>query len=411
MSELDLALALVGGMVLVLGLLSRPLERVPLTAPLAALLLGIALGPQALDLLHPEQWGERERILEVAARITIAIGLMGIALRLPPGYFRAHWRSLAVLLALVLPLMALGAGLLAYWLLGVPLLVALLIGAVVSPTDPIIATSIVTGTEAERNLPERLRHLLLGESGANDGLAYPLVFLPLLLMLQPGAAALGEWLLVVMLWKVGMAVVAGIALGRAGGRLLLWAERHHTIELPSFFAYTAALTLLVLGVSELLELDGILAVFVSGIAFGGSVGSKERAEDERVQEAINRFFTPPVFVLIGLVLPWAQWAELGWRGVALAALVLVLRRLPAVLLLARFMPDLASRKDALFAGWFGPIGVAALLYAMLAVQGTGHDIIWTAVSLLIFASVLAHGVSAAPLGKRYARRAPRRAAA
>jgi sodium/hydrogen antiporter len=407
MKELALGLALVGGLVLILGLLSRPLERLPLSAPMVALLLGVALGPQALDLLHPEQWGERDTVLEEAARLTIAIGLMAIALRLPPDYLSRQWRSLAVLLLLVMPLMALSAALLTYWLVGVPLLVALLAGAVLCPTDPIVATSIVTGTVAERSLPERLRHLLLGESGANDGLAFPLVWLPLLLLAQQAGEGWQRWLLQTMLWQLGGAVIGGALVGYAAGRLLVFAEKHHTMEITSFFAYTIALTLLTLGAAELAGTDGILAVFVAGLLFGRAVGERERSQEERVQEAINSFFTLPIFVLIGLVIPWQAWQELGWYGAALAALILLLRRLPAVLLLRFAMPDLKSRRDACFAGWFGPIGVAALFYAVVAVKHSGEEIVWTLASLAICSSVLAHGLSGGPLTLLYAHRAGR----
>ncbi|HVL34773.1 MAG TPA: cation:proton antiporter [Burkholderiales bacterium] len=405
MTELHTALAVAGAMVIALGLLWRPLERSPFSAPLIALLLGVALGPQALGVLDPSAWGHRETLLEGAARLTIAIGLMSIALYLPPDWLSQRWRSLAVLLAVVMPLMALAAGLLAYWLLALPLLVALLIGAVLSPTDPIVAATIVTGDYAEKSLPQRLRHLLLGESGANDGLAYPLVFLPLLLLVRPPGEALGHWLAVSLLYAVGVALALGTLIGHFAGRVLLWAEKHHAIEVHSLFAYTLALTLLVLGALELVHADGILGVFVAGIAFSRAVGGKERVEEERVQEAINRFFTLPIFVLLGLVLPWAQWQALGWPALAFAVAVLLLRRLPAVLLVARFTPDLVHRRDRLFAGWFGPLGIAALFYAVLAVERTGQEIVWTVASLAIAASVLAHGITAAPFTRRYARRA------
>lgn len=384
-----------------LGLLSKWLERLPLSAPLLALLAGIALGPQGLGWLHPARWGEQERLIEEAARLTIAVGLMAIALRLPPDYLRRQWRSLLVLLLFVMPLMALAGAALAAALLGLPVLLALLAGAVLCPTDPIVATSIVTGEAAERSLPQRLRHLLLGESGGNDGLALPLVWLPLVLLAGHGFE---HWTLRVVLWQVGGAAIVGAALGYAGGRLLVRAERHDTIEVASFFAYTLALTVLVLGAAELLQTDGILAVFVSGIVFGRVVGERERAQEERVQDAINGFFTLPIFVLIGLVIPWQAWGELGWRGAAFAAALLLLRRLPALWLVHRLAPALSGSRDVLFAGWFGPIGVAALFYAVLAVRHTGEERIWAVATLAICASVLVHGVTASPFTKLYARR-------
>jgi NhaP-type Na+/H+ or K+/H+ antiporter len=195
LSELNVALAAVGGSVLVLGLLSGLVRRSILSEPLLALLVGVLLGPAALGLLDPAGWGSQEEtILEQAARLTLAISLMGVALRLPKREPFSGWRSLAVLLGLVMPLMWLTSGLLVYLILGLPLLVALLVGAVVTPTDPVISSTIVTGELAEKNLPDRVRYTLSAESGANDGLAYPLVFLPILLLLRPPEEALWHWL-------------------------------------------------------------------------------------------------------------------------------------------------------------------------------------------------------------------------
>jgi sodium/hydrogen antiporter len=185
LSELNVALTAVGGLVLVIGLLSGSIRRSLLSEPLVALLAGILLGPAALGLLDPAGWGSQETILEQAARLTLAISLMGVALRLPKREPLRGWRSLAVLLGLVMPLMWLVSGLLVYLILGVPFLVALLVGAVVTPTDPVVSSTIVTGELAEENLPDRLRYTLSGESGANDGLAYPFVVLPILLLTRP----------------------------------------------------------------------------------------------------------------------------------------------------------------------------------------------------------------------------------
>ncbi len=120
--------------------------------------------------------------MKQGARLAIAIQVMGVALRLPKAYPFTHWRSLAVLLGPVMLLMWLVSGLLVYLILGLPCWVAMLVGAVITPTDPVIATSIATGKVAEQNLPTRLRNLLSAESGANDGLGYPFVLLPILIL-------------------------------------------------------------------------------------------------------------------------------------------------------------------------------------------------------------------------------------
>ena len=124
-----------------------------------------------------------------------------------------------------------------------------------------------------------------------------------------------------------------------------------------------------------------------------------------MQEAVNRFFILPIFVLLGLTIPWEGWLDLGWAGLLLALAVLLLRRLPAVLALKFLLGRVGGTRDALFLGWFGPIGVAALFYANLSVREAGAEEAWVIGSLIICASVLAHGLSATPLTRLYGRRA------
>ena len=333
MSALNISLAVVGTLVLVVGLFSEPIKRSLLSAPMIALALGVLLGPAVFGVLDPSRWGRQEIILEEAARLTLAIALMGVALRLPDRYFLTRWRSMAVMLGLVMPLMWLASGLLTFLILGLPFWVALLIGAVITPTDPVLASTIVQGETAQENLPARLRNLLSGESGANDGLAYPLVFLPILLLERPAVEALGHWVTRTLLWEVLAAVVIGALVGYGAGRLLRWATRKGNIGQPSYLAYTVALALLVLGGAKLLGTDGILAVFAAGVAFSTAASIEEESQEEHVQEAVNRFFILPIFVLVGMALPWDKWLELGWGGVILVVAVLLLRRLPAVLAL------------------------------------------------------------------------------
>ncbi len=311
MSTLNIALLTVGGVVLLVGLFSEPLKRSILSVPLVCLSAGVLLGPAVLGVLDPADWGNQAIILEQAARLTIAISLMGIALRLPSGYPLRRWRSLAVLLGPVMVLMWLASGLLAFVVLGTSFWAAMLIGAVITPTDPVVSSTIVQGDLAEKNLPARIRHLLSGESGANDGLAYPLVFLSILILQHPPGEALTEWLVRVLVWEVGAAVVLGALMGYGAGKLLDLAQSRGYITQPSYLAYTLALSLAVLGSTRLLGTDGILAVFAAGVALNMAVETENATEEERMQEAVNRFFVLPVFVLLGLALPWGEWAELG----------------------------------------------------------------------------------------------------
>ena len=393
MHEFNIALLSVGLLVLAVGLLSETLKRQSLLSEtLLALAAGVMLGPLGFGWLRPEGWGDSLAILEEVTRLTLALSLMTTALRLPVGYFRQHWRAAALLLGVIMPLMWLMMGALGAALLGVPLLSAALIGAVVTPTDPVIASAIVSGETAKNNIPARLRHLLSAESGANDGLAYPLVTLPILLLTTSTGQALTSWAWRVIGWEVLGAALMGALIGWAGGRVLRRARPGETdaIHLTS----VAAIAFVALSGSKLLGTDGVFAVFVAGMALKHT--HPQLAETQNTQEALNRFFVLPVFVLLGLMLPWSAWLDLGWPGLLLALGALLLRRLPLVLALRTYIKPLHCTRDAFLIGWFGPIGVGALFYAALAVRQSGNMLPWAVGSLLVVVSVVAHGLSATP---------------
>lgn len=389
-----------GALVLLLGLLQAWFqERWWLTEPLVAVGFGIVLGPTGLAVLQLPPATTSPRILTEVSRIAIAVADLGVALRLPRAYPLDEWRSLAVILAVGMTLMTLVTGLLVWGLLGVSLWVAVLVGATVSSTDPIVATTIVTGPVANRNVPARIRNFVSAESAGNDGAVYPLVLLPVLVLTRP-SGALGSWVTYVVGWQVVGTVVIGGTIGYAAGRLFAWSERTGVVEDRGFVAYALALTFVVLGAARLLSMDGILAAFAAGVAYRLAPGDQQVATEKYVQRALSKFFVLPTFVLFGVAIPWSDWLALGWTGVLLAVLVLVCRRPPVVLGLSRWLTPLRTRKDVAFTAWFGPIGVSTLFYALLAVQKTGIRQIWPIASLLLFASLLAHGLSATPISRR-----------
>src|SRR5829696_4636033 len=164
LNALYVSLAAIGGLLLLLGLLGGLLkERTPVSEPLIALLAGVLIGPAVFGVLDLADLGDQTLILEEAALVTLGVALVGVALRLPVGYSTRNWRLLFVLLGIVMPLMWLAGGLRVYLIVGVPFWVAVLIGAIVTPTDPVVASSIVAGGVAERNLPAPLRHAISSE--------------------------------------------------------------------------------------------------------------------------------------------------------------------------------------------------------------------------------------------------------
>jgi NhaP-type Na+/H+ or K+/H+ antiporter len=263
----------------------------------------------------------------------------------------------------------------------------------------VLASSVVTGEPAEKGVAARTRQLLSLESGANDGLALPLVLAAVAIA---GTLSGGDALLE-SLWQVLGAVVFGAAAGVLGGKALRSAEKHRTVQSGPLLVYTLLLALFVLGAAGLMRLDGVLAVFVSGLAFNATSSVSERADEDRNDEAVNRFLVLPLFAVFGAMIPWREWGELGWwRGVLLVLGVLLLRRLPVLLALKR--PLSLSWRDAVFMGWFGPIGVSALFYLTMEAHRLGADpAVLSAGTLVIAASTLAHGVTTAPGLALYAR--------
>lgn len=405
MELFNLIVALLGGLILLLGLASKRLAKSPLPPTLVALAVGVLLGPQALNLIDLAQLGVRTTILERAARLTLGIGLMGVALRIPRDYLRRQWRTVLVLLGPGMLLMWGISTLLVALIIGLPLGLAAVIGAIITPTDPVAASPIVTGDLAEENIPDRVRHAISFDSGANDGLSYLFVFLPFLLLTRPLDEALAHWMLRTLLWEVGAATLFGLLLGYGAGKLLQLAEGRGIIESDWRLVYTVALALVAAGAGKLIRSDELLVAFAAGAAFAQVVSSEDRENEEHGQEAVNRFFSVPIFALLGLAIPWEGWRALGWGGVLLAIAVLLLRRPPVLLLLRPLLPGIRSAPDALFVGWFGPIAVAAIYYAAVMEHRLAEPLIWHVVSLVICLSLIAHGTSGAPLTRLYGKAA------
>ena len=299
--------------------------------------------------------------------------------------------------------MWLSASAIAWLFFPLPALTALLLGVIVAPTDPVLADSIVTGRIADESVPARMRDSITAESGSNDGLGLLFVLLPVSLMTRPAGEAITHWLATTLLWEIVVGLLIGAALGWLAGRCVDWAYDQPFTERVSVLGASVALALTVLATVRLVGADGLLAVFAAGVTFARFITRRENPHQHRVQEGIARFFDLPVFVLPGTVLPWGAWRELGWTGVAFAAAVLALRRPPAWLLLRPLLPSLRRTRDVLFNGWFGPIGIAALIYAARESRETGIEQVRVLASLVVLASIVVHGGTATPLTRPFGR--------
>lgn len=394
--ELDVALVVVGAIGVLVVFASRVARHLPVSEPAIALGIGVLLGPEGVALVDVDR---PVVVLHAVSELSVAIALMAVALRFPwDDVVRYRRPILAVVVVGMVGMAAVTTGL-AWWLLPVTTSAAVVIGASLAPTDPVLSSAIVAGDPAEETLPERLRLVLSMESGLNDGLALPLVVAGVVLVHGDGFgrfAAEG-------LWSVVIATVLGIAIGLVAGTLFRRLDEAHDIEDSAFFMFSLVLPMLVLGGVNLLHGDGILAVFVAGLAYNRQVGSKIYEDEREVEEGVNRILLLPLFVLFGAVLPWTDWRTLEWAPLAAFALaVLLLRRLPIVLALKPVLG--LSWPGAVVYGWFGPMGAAALFFATLAhEEHAAAGVVWPAVAFVVACSTIVHGVTAAPVRAAYGR--------
>lgn len=387
-------------LVLLLMLVSRRLKSTIMTGAVVAVAAGVLLST-----LHIVEVGDFNTnpgiLLRHFTENSLAVGLMGAALSLSPGYLSRHWKMLALLLVVFMAGMWLMSTLLTQLVFDLPLLVALLVGAIITPTDPVLASTILTGQIAQKFVPREIRNMLTAESVANDGLAFLFVLLPLLLMKLPAQQALIKWLTDVLLYQVIGATALGGLIGFTAAFLLGRATQFNWIvkERTYLHTYAISLALIILQVARLINVDSFLAVFAAAVVFGERFGRELREDEKATLDAINWLFFVPTLVLFGMALPWQAWADLGWRSLVFPILILLLRRPPvAVVSRQLFKPLHGSWPQTLFVGWFGPVGISALYYATLSMGRVSDGLpLWNITSLVIFASVLVHGVTSLPL--------------
>lgn len=394
----DEVLIIVGTAVIVLGLSSRVVKKYALSPVLLALAVGVLVGPRVSGLVDPLAEVPRHVLLEQLARVALALSVVDIALRLRPDDLRDNARRLAVLLLVVMPAMWLVTGLGAYLLLGLPVAVALLLAAALTPTDPGVASALVTGTLPNSLLPRRVRMSLQAEAAANDGLALPFVLLSGALATMSAGAAVSEFATEAAR-QLAIALAIGVVVGWVLYKLVDLAGVDRLAEEDWFPLAGTGLAIAVLGLAHLLGGTGILAAFIAGLVFSEGVPENLREPIHVVHRSITKVALTVVFVAFGTTLPFdLWWPELGVTGVAFALWVLVLRRLPVALPALRLLSRTGTFSSA-FIGWAGPLGVAGIYYLAFAHRYDlpEYEKIFLAGTLAITASVIgqAAGASAA----------------
>lgn len=400
-------------------------ERLYIGEATVATLCGIIFGPHAANLIDPGTWGNVDYITLEFSRIVLVVQCFAVGVELPKAYMERHWRSVVLLLIPVMTFGWLVTSLFIWGLFGshVNWLDSLCIAACVTATDPVLASSVVGKGKFAKRVPKHLRDLLSAESGCNDGMAFPFVYLAIYIIRyrhEPNHVAL-HWFCYTILYECVFGAVYGVIVGYIARRAIRYAHEKDLIDRESFLVFYFVLALWCAGSGSLLGMDDLLVGFACGVGFSNDGWFLEKTEEAHVSNVIDLLINLAFFVYFGTIIPWAQFNEpeiLGlspWRLVVLGLLVLFFRRIPIMLLLKPVIPDIKTWREASFAGHFGPIGVGGLFVAILARAELETDtttplaqvpppdfphaniieLIWPITCFLVIVSIIVHGSSVA----------------
>ncbi|OKL59190.1 hypothetical protein UA08_05881 [Talaromyces atroroseus] len=368
-----------------------------------------------------------DEITQYFTRLVLGVQLVIAGVQLPGRYLQTEWKSLLLLLGPGMAAMWLSSGLLIWGLVpNISFVQALAVGACVTPTDPVLSNSIVKGKFADKNIPRPLQRIIIAESGANDGLGYPFLFLALYLLKYtqgPGFSggagkAIALWVYETLCYEILLSIVYGAVVGWLSMKLLHWAEERRYVDRESFLVFAISLGLFIMGTCGLIGTDDLLACFIAGNAFTNDDWFRLETMDDSLQPTIDMLLNLSIFIWFGAVCPWAMFAHNDvipiYRLVALGILILLFRRLPAVFAMHKYIHQIEQVSQALFVGFFGPIGVGAIFYLSVSRQfllenmivdgqvrddaAKTADVTYIVVWFLVICSIFVHGLSV-PLGK------------
>jgi NhaP-type Na+/H+ or K+/H+ antiporter len=423
------ALYLLGGLALLLGaVLPSALAKRALSAPIAFVGMGLLVGLLPLPGGDPISPVDEPVVAERLTELCVIVALMGVGLAIDRPLRWRTWASTWRLLLVGMPVFVGVAFVLGWWWMGLAPAAALLLGAVLAPTDPVLASEVqVAGPdvsddesvaegdpEDEVDEADEVRFALTSEAGLNDGLAFPFVYGAIFLAAAGTAEAhsLGRW----VAWELLGKVAIGIVLGWACGWLLARMAFRSSVR-PLRLAETGepllalAATFLVYGLTEVVGGYGFLAVFFCAVALRSRERSASYHEDmHRFVSQLEHLLTMLVLLLLGASVSWGLLADLTWAGAAVAVVVVFLvRPLTAALSLLPWLPlgrthlGPAERRTVSF---FGIRGVGTLYYLAYATsQGEFADgpEVWSAATFAVLLSVVVHGVLATPVMDRLER--------
>ncbi len=376
--------------------ISKRIEGTPITAPIVFTAAGLIVGTDALDIFDPSATGESVKLL---AEATLTVVLFSDASRIDLKALRSALGIPARLLGIGLPLTIIAGFVAALALLGdLAWPEALVVAIILAPTDAALGLAVVTSPR----LPVRVRQSLNVESGLNDGICVPLFLIALAVALaEEGAIGSGHALQLVA-EKIGYGILGGVVAGIAAAVVVVYAGGRRFVDETWLQVVPLAGALLAFGLAEGIEGSGFIAAFVGGAVFGG-LRRRRGGDVSHLIEQTGAVLAAVTFMVFGAVLLGPALGDLTWQIALYAVLSLtVVRMLPVAISL---LGTGARRPTVGFLGWFGPRGAASIVFALLVLEEEGlphENVVLTTAFVTVGLSVLAHGVTAAPLAERYA---------
>jgi NhaP-type Na+/H+ or K+/H+ antiporter len=386
-----------------IGALSHQHER---AFSASLIYLGLGVGSAVVIQLSGVGWLDPisdAELLERVSELAIVIALFATGLKLDRPLTWRSWSGVTRLLVIAMPLTIGAVAVFGIGVMGLSVGAALVLGAIVAPTDPVLAGDVGVGPPGDEDEREP-NFSLTGEAGLNDGLAFPFLFLGLFVAETGGSDWLVNWLTADVLY----AVVTGLVIGGVGGYLLAMGAvqlRERDLLEPQLDGWMAvAAVLLIYGAAEIAGTYGFLAAFAGGVGFRHyEHGHEYNGRVHDGAETVEKFGELAVILLIGSMVGLAGLKAPGFEGWLLVPVLLLLIRplAVAVSLVGSGLPPLERG----FVAWFGVRGVGSLYYAAVAVV-TGvltpdetEVIVWTALAC-VMVSILVHGLSATPVSRR-----------
>lgn len=397
-------------------------NRLHLSEPPLATVVGIAFGPKGADVFNPQSWGWEDNITQEAARIIVGVQVFAVGVELPRRYLKRHWKSVAMMLGPVMTFSWLITALFIYGIFRTGFSTALIISACLAPTDPVLAASVLNTSQFADRVPRRLRHMLSAESGCNDGTSFPFLYVGIFALLEETAGfAIKEWILATVLWQCVFGTILGLIIGVCANRALRFAEQSAYVGTSFFFVFYFLLALFCVGVGSTLGTDDFLVSFGAGTGFAWDGWFASKTAETKLPEVLDLLLNSSMFVYFGAIIPWSHFSPTSetpnitaGKLIGLLILTILFRRIPIVLAAKRLIPDIETYREALFCGHFGPMGVGALFLVIEAraqletetslplphppskhPQKAAIEIIWPIVCFVVLGSIMIHGLSVA----------------